>query len=108
MKLNSPLWPLLFTLEPLIAASLAAPWDCKVTVQSASWDLTSLGIERIVTRSRSSPPSEFVEEVRWNTCNELKEREGYDNADQVCRSFIEPATNADGGFSSVLLELWPA
>ncbi|KIO31261.1 hypothetical protein M407DRAFT_135474 [Tulasnella calospora MUT 4182] len=82
MRLSSPIWPCLLALDPSIAASLVASWDCKVAVPSASWDLTSLSNEKIVTHTRSSPPSEYVEEVRWNTCNELKEREGYDNADQ--------------------------
>ncbi|KAG8988260.1 hypothetical protein FRB90_002861 [Tulasnella sp. 427] len=82
MKFNSNLWPVVLTLDPSAATSAAAAWDCKVSVQSASWDLTSLGVEKIVTRTRSSPPSEFVDEVRWNICNELKEREGYDAADQ--------------------------
>lgn len=105
MKLRSPFWPCLLALDPSIAASLVAGWDCKVAVGSASWDLTSLGSEKIVNRTRSSPPSEYVEEVRWNTCNELKEREGYDKADQVCQILFHVATKADEGRSSVPLEL---
>ncbi len=60
-----------------------APWNCKVEIGKNTWDLTHLNVEKVATRTRPSPPSVFEDEVRFNICDLLKERGGYDSIDQV-------------------------
>ncbi|KAG9012528.1 hypothetical protein FRB94_005845 [Tulasnella sp. JGI-2019a] len=59
------------------------PWNCKAEIGAYSWDLTALNKEKTISRTRSSPPSTFEDEVRFNLCDVIKKREGYDSLDQV-------------------------
>ncbi|KAG9036585.1 hypothetical protein FRB95_008419 [Tulasnella sp. JGI-2019a] len=58
------------------------PWNCKAEIGAYSWDLTALNKEKTISRTRSSPPSTFEDEVRFNLCDVIKKREGYDSLDQ--------------------------
>ncbi|KAG8906920.1 hypothetical protein FRB99_005694 [Tulasnella sp. 403] len=72
---------LLATISPLFSRA-SPPWNCKIDIGSAHWDLNPLNGEKTATRIRTTPPSEFHDEVRFNVCDELKPREGYDSLDQ--------------------------
>ncbi|KAG8965853.1 hypothetical protein FRC03_012881 [Tulasnella sp. 419] len=62
--------------------SFAAPWNCKAEIGKEHWDFTGLNGEKTATRTRSSPPTTYEEEVRFNLCDVLGPREGRDKGDQ--------------------------
>ena len=62
------------------------PFDCKVTLDGGktSYDLTTIADERVISRTRVTPPTSQYEEVRFNLCADLTRKEGVDDGDQVC------------------------
>lgn len=75
---------LLFLLPSLIAAQ-DNPFDCqnRLAIQSLSFDLSKLAGEHSISRTRETPPSTVVDEVRFNVCSDLKALEGVSEHDQV-------------------------
>ncbi|KZP34625.1 hypothetical protein FIBSPDRAFT_810007 [Athelia psychrophila] len=74
---------LLFLLPSLIAAQ-DNPFDCqnRLAIQSLSFDLSKLAGEHSISRTRETPPSTVVDEVRFNVCSDLKALEGVSEHDQ--------------------------
>lgn len=75
---------LLFLLPALIAAE-DNPFDCqnRLSIQSLNFDLSKLAGEHSISRTRDTPPSTVVDEVRFNVCSDLGVLEGVSEHDQV-------------------------
>lgn len=75
---------LLFLLPSLIAAQ-DNPFDCqnRLSIQSLNFDLSKLAGEHSILRTRDTPPSTVVDEVRFNVCSDLVVLEGVSEHDQV-------------------------
>jgi len=78
------------------------PWDCHVTISKASYDLTSIaGEHTVVAPSRNSPPSTYVDVLRFNLCAELTAVDGVPDGDQcpsgtlACMTTTNQKENAD-------------
>ncbi|KAG1766980.1 autophagy-related protein 27-domain-containing protein [Suillus occidentalis] len=61
----------------------AEDFDCHVTTGGLRWDLTPLKGSHIVNRTRDSPPTTMVDELRFNLCKNLKLMKGVP-ADEQC------------------------
>jgi hypothetical protein len=73
---------LLFSLWVLSAR--AEGWDChQVSVSGANFDLSPLAGEHRVSRSRQTPPSNFMDEFTFDLCGEIKHQEDAAGHDQV-------------------------
>ncbi|KAF8873137.1 autophagy-related protein 27 [Mucidula mucida] len=59
-----------------------AAFDCLITTESLKFDLTSLGGEHTVSRTRSTPPSTMEDSVRFDLCSELSSKGGVSQQDQ--------------------------
>ncbi|TFK75407.1 hypothetical protein BDN72DRAFT_832284 [Pluteus cervinus] len=64
------------------AADDETPFDCRVTTDGKTWDLTKLAGEHTASRTRSSPPSSLVDTLRFDLCDNLKKMEGVKDDDQ--------------------------
>jgi len=60
------------------------PFDCRVRTNDLTYDLTPLQGEHIVSRTRETPPSSWVDSVRFDLCADLKLQDGVAAGDQVC------------------------
>lgn len=58
-------------------------FNCHLTVDNNTFDLTSLGGVRTVTRTRDTPPTKVVDSLRFDLCAELKPQDGVSEHDQV-------------------------
>ncbi len=65
-----------------------AAFDCLITTESLKFDLTSLGGEHTVSRTRSTPPSTMEDSVRFDLCSELSSKGGVSQQDQVHHPFL--------------------
>lgn len=72
---------LLWSVVNIVSADDA--FDCHVTVGSDKWDLTQLAGEHKATRTRDTPPSQMLDELRFDLCGELKPLDGVAASDQV-------------------------
>jgi hypothetical protein len=61
----------------------AHAFDCHLSVNDASFDLTSLAGEHVINRTRSTPPTTMIDSLRFDLCAELKTIEGLAEHDQV-------------------------
>ena len=59
-------------------------FDCHLTVDSFKFDLTNLGGERTLSRTRDTPPSSMLDTVRFDLCADLTRQNDIAEADQVC------------------------
>ena len=59
------------------------PFDCHVTAESHSFDLTPLAGEHTINRTRQTPPSEMIDSLRFNLCQDLEILEHVPQKDQV-------------------------
>lgn len=62
---------LLFALLAPAAADDSEPFDCRPSIGGVQYDLTSLGGVQTARRERPSPPTTYIDEVRFNLCGEL-------------------------------------
>ena len=60
------------------------PFNCRVRTNDLTYDLTPLQGEHTVSRTRETPPSNWVDSVRFNLCADLKPQDGVAAGDQVC------------------------
>lgn len=74
------------------AQESGTPFNCQPTLDGTTYDLTSLKGAQIVTRERDSPPSKFIDELRFDLCAELQPVEGRLSEDQVCAGRCSYAT----------------
>lgn len=85
---NSSFWPSLAFAHLLFALGVAAqdgsnPFDCRVRTNDLTYDLTPLQGEHTVSRTRDTPPSSWVDSVRFDLCADLKLQDGVAADDQV-------------------------
>ena len=73
---------LLLSLRPA-GVSAQDVFDCKITLNENHWDLTSLGGEHAISRERETPPTKFRDDVRFNLCADLTQKDGVAEKDQV-------------------------
>jgi len=66
------LLPAVVLFASLCATTLAAEWDCHVTLSLHDYDLTLLGQET-VERTRENPPSQMVDRVTFDLCKPIQE-----------------------------------
>lgn len=82
-------------LIPFLLQSLANaqnnPFDCHVTTNSLTFDLTNLAGEHKVSRTRSTPPSTMLDELRFDLCEDLKKLDNVADTDQVRCVFYSSA-----------------
>ncbi|KIJ67799.1 hypothetical protein HYDPIDRAFT_107295 [Hydnomerulius pinastri MD-312] len=64
------------------AAQDSGSFDCHFAIGDLQYDLTSLGGAKTVTRTRDSPPSTYVDELRFDLCGELSQLEDRTSDDQ--------------------------
>ena len=60
------------------------PFNCHVRTNDLTYDLTPLQGEHTASRTRETPPSNWVDSVRFNLCADLKPQDGVGAGDQVC------------------------
>jgi hypothetical protein len=75
---------LLLCLPLALAQDNTSNFDCHLTTDNLTYDLTALAGEHTVTRTRTTPPSTMVDSVRFDLCADLKTLEGVKEDDQVC------------------------
>jgi autophagy-related protein 27 len=61
-----------------------SPFNCRVRTNGLTYDLTHLQGEHTVLRTRETPPSSWVDSVRFDLCADLKPQDGVAAGDQVC------------------------
>lgn len=81
-SLPSNLLSLLFLLFST-ALVTAEDFDCHVTTGGLKWDLTPLKGTHTVSRTRDSPPTIMVDELRFNLCKNLKLMKGVPEDEQA-------------------------
>ncbi|PFH54097.1 hypothetical protein AMATHDRAFT_53914 [Amanita thiersii Skay4041] len=100
--------PSLF-LYPHIALAENSPFNCHaITVDANKFDLSPLVGEHAVNRTRKMPPTEMVEALRFDLCEELKPLEGVSEGDQcpsgtrACLTTINQKKDADDRIVAVI------
>jgi hypothetical protein len=77
---TSPLWLLLL----LISAARSQPdADCHISIGDLMYDFSALSGDHTISRSRSSPPTNMTDTLRFNVCRDLSPLEGVGSGDQV-------------------------
>jgi len=81
-------WSSLAFANLLFALGVAAqdgnnPFDCRVRTNDLTYDLTPLQGEHTVSRTRETPPSSWVDSVRFDLCADLRLQDGAAAGDQV-------------------------
>lgn len=71
-----------FLLLAATRVSAQEPFDCKITSDGYSWDLTSLKGEHKLSRERDQPPTKFRDDVTFNLCEDLTRKDGVADKDQ--------------------------
>ena len=85
---NSSFWQSLAFANLLLSLGVTAqdgtnPFDCRVRTNGLTYDLTPLQGEHTVSRTRETPPSNWVDSVRFDLCADLKLQDGVAASDQV-------------------------
>ena len=85
---NSSFWSSLAFANLLFVLGVTAqdgnnPFTCHVKTNDLTYDLTPLKGEHTVTRTRDTPPSSWVDSVRFDLCADLKPQDGVASGDQV-------------------------
>jgi len=85
---HSSFWSSLVFSNLLFALGVVAqdgdnPFDCRVRTNDLTYDLTPLQGEHTVSRTRDTPPSSWVDSVRFDLCADLKPQDGVAVGDQV-------------------------
>jgi hypothetical protein len=73
---------ILFFLSDVVHAG--STFECHVQINGTKFDLTSLGGERHINRTRETPPTIRVDSLRFDLCKDLTQLEGIGEHDQVC------------------------
>lgn len=75
----------LFLLPALLFAAASAQLDsnCHTTIRDKTYDFSALSGDHTVSRSRSSPPTNMIDTLRFNVCKELSPLEDVDASEQV-------------------------
>jgi len=79
---------------------VAEDFNCHdVKAEGLSWDLSSLGDEHIVHRTRQTPPTTMLDELRFNLCGDLPGLQGVPEGDQCpsgTRACLTKTNTKDG------------
>ena len=67
----------------LAAASAQLDSDCHTAIGGKKYDFSALSGDHTVSRTRSSPPTNMEDTLRFNICKELSPLEGVDSSEQV-------------------------
>lgn len=59
------------------------PFNCRVRTNGLTYDLTPLQGEHTASRARDTPPSSWIDSVRFDLCADLKLLDGVAAGDQV-------------------------
>ncbi|KAF8482977.1 autophagy-related protein 27 [Russula ochroleuca] len=73
------LWLLLLLIS---AASSQLDADCRLSIGDHMYDFSALSGDQTVSRSRSLPPTNMTDTLRFNVCKELSPLEGVGSGDQ--------------------------
>jgi hypothetical protein len=85
MRLRPPKYALRWCLLFIVPFVLAQDdFDCKPTIGKLKYDLTALAGEHVISRTRETPPSTMLDELRFNLCADLTMKDGVKEGDQVC------------------------
>lgn len=77
---TSSLWLLLLLIS---AASSQPDADCHLSIGDDRYDFSALNGDHTISRSRSLPPTNMTDTLRFNICKELGLLEGVGSGDQV-------------------------
>ena len=77
---TSSLWLLLLLIS---AASSQLDAECHLSIGDDKYDFSALNGDHSLSRSRSSPPTNMTDMLRFNICKELTPLEGVGSGDQV-------------------------
>ncbi len=63
-------------------------FDCRISLDGGKrkYDLTSLAGEHTLAQTRDTPPSQVVDELRFDLCKDLDKKQGVEDGDQVCNT----------------------
>jgi len=75
---------LCFLLLLISAASSQPDAECHLFVGDYKYDLSELSGDQATLRTRSTPPTNITDTLRFNVCKELSPLEGVASGDQVC------------------------
>ncbi|KIM69761.1 hypothetical protein SCLCIDRAFT_102673 [Scleroderma citrinum Foug A] len=90
---------LLSALFGTAAQDSSSPFNCQPTLDGTQYNLTSLKGVQVVTRERDSPPSKFIDELRFDLCAKLEPVVGRLSEDQCSSDTVAclTKTNRKGG-----------
>jgi hypothetical protein len=77
---TSSLWLLLLLIS---AASSQPDADCHLSIGDDKYDFSALKGDHTISRSRSLPPTNMTDTLRFNICKDLSLLEGVGSGDQV-------------------------
>ena len=85
---HSSFWSPIAFIHLLFALRVTAqggnnPFDCHVRTNDLTYDLTPLHGEHTASRTRDTPPSSWIDSVRFDLCADLKPQDGVAAGDQV-------------------------
>ncbi|KAG1751570.1 putative autophagy protein Atg27 [Suillus paluster] len=80
-SLPSNLFSLLLLLSSTVYVT-AEDFDCHVTTEGLTWDLTQLKGVQTLSRTRESPPTTMLDELRFSLCDDLPTLEDVAEGDQ--------------------------
>jgi len=66
----------------MLVSAFDSSFDCRLTVGSLTYDLTTLPSEFTASQTRDTPPSTMVDTVRANLCDDLKVQDDIEVGDQ--------------------------
>ncbi|KAG6333335.1 hypothetical protein ID866_5752 [Astraeus odoratus] len=89
----------LSALMGVTAQDSGSPFDCQPIVDGTKYDLTGLKGVQVVVREQDSPPSMFIDELRFDLCAELQPIDGRSSEDQCPSGTVAclTKTNRKGG-----------
>jgi hypothetical protein len=98
----------LFWLPALLLSAVSAQPDsnCHTTIGDKKYDFSALSGEHTVSRTRSIPPTNMMDTLRFNICEALSPLEGVDASEQV-RVLDHPCAFFSDDPRSVRVGRWP-
>ena len=67
----------------LLPVVLGQDYDCRFTIGATKYDFTQLHSEHKLSRTIDSPPTQVIQELRFDLCEPLGRLEGVPDSDQV-------------------------
>lgn len=95
-SISPPFPQTFFSLVLLLSSAVhvtAQGFDCHVTAGGLTWDLTALSGVQTLRRTRDTPPTSMVDELRFNLCEDLEMLRDVPEGDQASSLLIYGANN---------------